>query len=68
MPDSGTRQTQIVYESSQEFRNAVKELDDLLDTRYSAAQARALIAEEVQQLEEDVALRISYIKSLVEKV
>ena len=66
--DSGTRKTEVLFESSQEFRNAVAELDDLLDTRYTADQARALIAEEVQHLEEDVAARISYIKSLVEKV
>ena len=50
--DSGTRKTEVLFESSQEFRNAVAELDDLLDTRYTADQARALIAEEVQHLEE----------------
>ena len=66
--DSGTRQTEVLFESSAEFRNAVSELDRLMDARDSADEVRKLIAEEMQLLEEDVASRINYIKSLVAKV
>lgn len=68
MVDSGTRQTEVIYESSAEFRNALTELGQLMDKRESTDEVRQLIAEEVQHLEEDVAARIEYIKSLVEKV
>ena len=68
MVDSGTRQTGIVYESSAEFRQAVSELEKLMDNRVSAEGVRSLIAEEIAHLEEDVAARIDYIKSLVKKV
>jgi hypothetical protein len=66
--DSGTRKTEVLYESSAEFRNAITELEQLMDKRDSAEGVRQLIAEEVQHLEEDVAARIDYIKSLVEKI
>ena len=66
--DSGTRKTEVIYESSAEFRNAITELEQLMDKRDSAEGVRQLIAEEVQHLEEDVSARIDYIKSLVEKI
>ena len=68
MVDSGSRQTKVLYESSAEFRNAVTELESLMDKRDDADEVRLLIAEEVQYLEEDVAARIDYIKQLVSKV
>ena len=66
--DSGTRQTEVIFESSAEFRNAVQELEQLMDKKGSSDEVHKLIAEEIQHLEEDVAARIDYIKSLVEKV
>lgn len=66
--DSGTRQTEIVYESSQEFRNAIAELDQLMDAKKSAADVKKLISEEVRLLEEEVALRIEYIKTLIKNM
>ena len=68
MVDSGTRQTEVIFESSAEFRNAVTELEHLMDKKVSSDEIRQLIAEEVQHLEEDVSARIDYIKSLVSKV
>ena len=67
MVDSGTRQTEVIFESSAEFRNAVSELSQLMDKYESAEEVRALIADEVRHLEEDVAARINYIKSLIDK-
>lgn len=66
--DSGTRQTEVLYESSNEFRNAVSELEQLMDAREGQQNVRQLIAEETHALEEEVASRIDYIKSLVDKM
>ena len=68
MVDSGTRETKVLFESAPEFRNALDELGDLMKARDSHDEVRNLIAEEVKSLEEDVAARISYIHSLIEKV
>ena len=68
MVDSGTRQTEVIYESSAEFMNAVSELEKLMDKRDDADEVRKLIAEEMLHLEEDVAARIDYIKSLIKKI
>ncbi len=66
--DSGTRQTNVIFTSSAEFRNAVHELEEISDKRDDAKQIRQLIAEEMKHLEKDVAARIAYIKSLMEKM
>ena len=66
--DSGTGTAQIIYESAPAFRNAVMELDELMETRKSAEDYRGLIVDEIRSLEEDVASRIDYIKSLVSKI
>jgi len=68
MVDSGTRQTEIIFESAPEFRNALDELGELMSARDSHDEVRKLIADEVSALEEDVAARISYIHSLIERV
>jgi hypothetical protein len=66
--DSGTRQTEIIYESDPAFREALSELQHIEDDRSEAADLSELIAEEVRLLEEDVALRIEYIKALTKKI
>ncbi len=66
--DSGTRQTETIYESAPAFREALSELQHLQDEKSEAADLSELISEEVRLLEEDVALRIQYIKSLVKKI
>ena len=66
--DSGTRQTGVIFESSNEFRNAVAELEQLLRSRKSREQIRELVSEEIRHLEEDVSVRIQYLKSLIEKM
>ncbi|NKB77522.1 MAG: DUF3461 family protein [Gammaproteobacteria bacterium] len=65
--DSGTRQTGVLYESSAEFRHAVTELESLMDSRGDAKENQKLVLEEIRALEEDVAARIHYIKTLIEK-
>jgi hypothetical protein len=66
--DSGTRKTEIVYESTPSFRNALSELEEIMKTRKAPADIGKLIAEEVRLLEEEVAARTDYIKSLVQRI
>lgn len=66
--DSGTRQTELIYESDPAFRGALSELEQLAAEKSQAVDLSELIAEEVRLLEEDVALRIEYIKSLTKKI
>ena len=68
MVDSGTRQTEIIYESDPAFREALSELEHLKIEKSQTDDLATLIAEEVRLLEEDVALRIEYIKSLTKKI
>jgi len=66
--DSGTRQTELIYESDPAFREALSELEHLAVEKTQAMDLSELIAEEVRLLEEDVALRIEYIKALTKKI
>ena len=68
MVDSGTRKTELIYESSAEFRNALSELSQLMDVRKSSESLGNLIEQEIHSLEEDVASRIAYIKTLGDKI
>ena len=65
--DSGTRQTQIVYESTGIFQNALIELEEVLENRKTKDQLNQVLSDEILQLEAEVTARIDYIKSLVEK-
>ncbi len=66
--DSGSRQTETIFESAPAFREALSELQQIQADKSVAADLSELISEEVRLLEEDVALRIEYIKSLVKKI
>ena len=68
MVDSGTRQTEIIYESDPAFREALSELENLKTEKSQTDDLAALITEEVRLLEEDIALRMEYIKSLTKKI
>lgn len=68
MVDSGSRKTEVIFESSAEFRNAVAELGQLLDARGSNMELHKLVAEEIKHLEEDFTARIGHIKTLVDKL
>ena len=66
--DSGTRQTEVVYESVGAFREALHELEKLKAARAKGQDIKAMIKEEMRLLEEDIALRTQYINSLLEKL
>ena len=66
--DSGTRDTAVIFESTDAFRSALHELEALKVDKSKGEDLAALILAEVQFLEEDIALRTEYIKSLVGKI
>ena len=66
--DSGTRQTETLYESTPAFREALHELEQLKLAREKGQDIAGLIREEIKHLEEDIALRAQYIQSLVDKL
>ena len=66
--DSGTRDTAVVFESTEAFRSALHELEELKVNKTKGEDLAALILAEIQFLEEDIALRTEYIKSLVGKI
>ena len=68
MVDSGTRQTETLFESQPAFRESLSELEHLRAEKEHSQDISALIAEEIRLLEEDVALRSDYIKSLLSKL
>lgn len=68
MVDSGTRQTAVLFESSDAFKNAVSELESIVKAKRSSENLRALIDDELRTLEQDVASRTAYIRSLMEKL
>ena len=66
--DSGTRQTEVLYESVPPFREALSELEKLKSEREKGLDLKAMIKEEMRHLEEDIALRSQYINSLIDKL
>ncbi len=66
--DSGTRQTEVIYESVGAFREALHELEQLRTKREKGHDLQALIKEELRLLEEDIAMRMEYIKTLVDRL
>ena len=66
--DSGTRDTAIIFESTDAFRSALHELETLKINKSKGEDLAALILAEIKYLEEDIALRTEYIKSLVGKI
>jgi hypothetical protein len=68
MVDSGTDKAQSVFESTQAFRDALHELEQLKKVRESGRDQRAAIREEIGHLEEEIAWRLEYIRKLTDKL
>lgn len=68
MVDSGTRKTGMVFESVPAFRDALHELEQLKVEKTRSDDLAGQINDEINFLEEDVALRIAYIRALVKKL
>ena len=66
--DSGTRKMNIRWEVSPFLQKAISELDEIISTELSRKETIKLILDEMRRLEEDAALRIDYIRSLVNEI
>lgn len=64
--DSGTRKTEVVYEISPFVLKAVKELEQIIDSKGETVVQVKLVKEEMQRLHEEVVSRIAYIESLID--
>lgn len=68
MVDSGRGEAQTLFESTPAFRDALHELEQLKLAREQGQDRKAIIVEEIRQLEAEIAWRLEYIKSLTEKL
>lgn len=68
MVDSGTRKTETLFKSTPAFREALHELEQLKLQLDQGRDIKAQLKEEMRLLQEDVALRMEYIQSLIEKL
>ena len=66
--DSGATRGEDTMVSDPAFREALDELQDILDTKGSNRDFAAEIIEEVRLLEEDIALRSEYLRVLADKI
>ncbi len=65
--NQGKDQAEVTMKSDPVFRSAVGELQDILAAKQKDQDVASAIVEELRLLEEDIALRSQYIKSLLEK-
>ncbi|MGB5626353.1 MAG: DUF3461 family protein [Woeseiaceae bacterium] len=66
--DSGTLQTEYVLETDPAFRGALAELKEIMEAKGNNQDVASAILEELRLLEEDIALRSDYIKTLAGKI
>lgn len=66
--DSGTRQAEYVLETDPAFRAAIAELQEIMEAKGNNQDVASAILEELRLLEEDIALRSDYIKTLAGKI
>jgi hypothetical protein len=66
--NSGTRKMDIHWEVSPFLQKAVSELDQILSAEYTKQETIKIIFDEMRRLEEDAAIRIDYIRSLVKSL
>lgn len=68
MVDSGTRETRTLFESTPAFRDALHELEQLKKAREQGKDQKAMVMDEIRQLEKEIAWRLEYIESPAEKL
>jgi len=66
--DSGTNQTEIVYEISPILSKAINELDSIVNTNQSKTELRQQILGELERMESDFVAEIAAVRQLVEKI
>lgn len=64
--DGGKQETELVHEISPFVLKVTSELQQLVSSQHTNAEKKAIIADEMQKLEEETHSRIAYIKSLID--
>lgn len=68
MQNSGTRKVDLHWEISPFLQKAVAELEQIIEAEYTKQEKIDIIFDEMQRLEQDAAVRIEYIRSLVKSL
>jgi len=68
MQNSGTRTVDLHWEISPFLQKAVAELEQIFEDEYTKQEKIDIIFDEMRRLEQDVAIRIDYIRSLVKSL
>ena len=66
--NSGTRETQTVFESSSVLNQAVSELEDIVAQRKSEKEITKTLMDELQNLEEEMSERVASLRALVKSL
>lgn len=66
--DSGTGTTKVVYEISPFVAKLTDELHGIVNAKQTRDEQKEIILDEIKRLEEETNSRISYLKSLVNKL
>ncbi len=66
--NSGTRQTNVIYESADTLRRALDELDITVNKSGNTLSQKEILNDEIRRLEDDFASRISYIRTLIDNI
>ncbi len=66
--DGNARDTQYIHEVPPVVRNAMVELDKIVQSKRAHAHQLEVIKEEMQRLEEETTTRMAYLKSLIEEL
>lgn len=66
--DSGTNKTHVVYEISPFVAKVTDELHQIVEGKHTRKEQKEVILDEMHRLEEDFNSRITYLKSLIDKL
>ena len=66
--DSGTNSTEILSEISPFLNKVIDELHQVVELKHTHQEHKVIILDEISRLEEEVHTRMTYIKSLVDKL
>lgn len=68
LTEGNPRGTQINYKASPTVRNAVTELEQVVNSRKDKRTQLEIIEDEIRRLKEDNAARLAYIESIIKKL
>jgi|TARA_B110000977_G_scaffold190247_1_gene260792 hypothetical protein len=64
--DSGSRQTQVVYEISPFVQKAIEELEYIVNNKKTSVENATIVKDELRRLHQEMTSRLAYIESLID--